>query len=399
MSHYLTLTPRDPLIARDGRPFGAGQGVRMHVLDWPYPSVLAGSLRTLLGKLEGGDFAEQTIKTLKEITVAGPFPQVNGELYFPAPRDLLVWEDEEEPSAEKKRQVMPLRPMPSRTDGAGCDLPGGLRPVVVERDVKPSPIPSFWSRQHLYTWLMDASGETFPAPPSSDTLADGCYLNGLAKDERFHVKIDPALGASEEGLLFMTTGLEMRTKGYWNKEKAIPQERLFEINLAARVEAPTRFAEQLEALNTLHPFGGERRLVHWQAKETHVWDCPSDIQNSLRSAERLRLVLATPAVFVQGWKPGWLNDRMEGEIPKTDVKVKLVSACVERWKPLSGWSLEAGQVGPKALRRLVPAGSVYFFEILPDSSKLQAEQVWLQPVSDKPQDCQDGFGLSLWGTW
>jgi CRISPR-associated protein Cmr3 len=43
----ILITPLDPVIARDGRPFNAG--TRMKGLDWPYPSVLAGSLRTLLG--------------------------------------------------------------------------------------------------------------------------------------------------------------------------------------------------------------------------------------------------------------------------------------------------------------------------------------------------------------
>ena len=48
---WLSLTPRDPVVARDGRPFSSG--LRMKSLDWLYPSVLAGSLRTLLGGLEG----------------------------------------------------------------------------------------------------------------------------------------------------------------------------------------------------------------------------------------------------------------------------------------------------------------------------------------------------------
>ena len=42
----LRLTARDPIIARDGRSFGAGQGNRMHGLAWPLPSVVAGSFRT-----------------------------------------------------------------------------------------------------------------------------------------------------------------------------------------------------------------------------------------------------------------------------------------------------------------------------------------------------------------
>lgn len=46
MITYLKITSHDPIIARDGRPFGLG--IRMKSLDWPYPSVLAGSVRTML---------------------------------------------------------------------------------------------------------------------------------------------------------------------------------------------------------------------------------------------------------------------------------------------------------------------------------------------------------------
>ncbi len=50
MNIYLQLTPHDPLIARDSRPFGVGQGNRMRGLLWPLPSVVAGSCRSALVK-------------------------------------------------------------------------------------------------------------------------------------------------------------------------------------------------------------------------------------------------------------------------------------------------------------------------------------------------------------
>ena len=53
-------------------------------------------------------------------------------------------------------------------------------------------------------------------------------------------------------------------------------------------------------------------------------------------------------------------------------------------------------MGPKAIRRMVPAGGVYFFDRLDDTNANPAEG-WLQPVSDDVQDCNDGFGLVVWG--
>jgi CRISPR-associated protein Cmr3 len=109
------------------------------------------------------------------------------------------------------------------------------------------------------------------------------------------------------------------------------------------------------------------------------------------------MVLAAPALFKHGWKPGWLDDQGKGVF--AGVELQLIGACVERWKPISGWSYESPR-GPKPALRLVPAGSVYFFQTVGNASSL-AEQ-WLKPVADFSEDGQsgrDGFGLALWGPW
>lgn len=386
MSYFLTLTPRDPLIARDGRPFGAGQGHRMRSLNWPHPSVLAGALRTLLGKMNGGDFSsENLLSALKRLRVAGPLLQANQELYFPAPADLIVWEDEK----TQQRTVMPLRPLALGPNETVCDLPEGLVPVHVTRDVKPADIPAFWSAARMCDWLQNASGQDFPAPPAPENAKiESSYLSAPEKEERTHVKIDLRVGAAEESFLFMTVGLDLSVK-----QSAQP------LTLTARVDGAEAFAEQLTALDTLHSFGGERRLVRWRACDSTAWDSPQTLRDALQTAPRVRLVLATPAIFTHGWKPGWLNDRLEGSPPGSNVRLKLVSACVGRWQPISGWSLEAGRIGPKAIRRLAPAGCVYFFTVVEGNAATLVEQHWLRSVSDDQQDQHDGFGLALWGKW
>ena len=123
----LTITPRDPIVARDGRPFSAAQR-RMRSLGWPYPSVLAGSLRTLLGKLSGLPFSAEVSRELREVEVAGPLPVLAGELYFPAPADIVIQEDDHTPPARMLYAARPRDPA-----GAGCDLPlQGMLLGVVE---------------------------------------------------------------------------------------------------------------------------------------------------------------------------------------------------------------------------------------------------------------------------
>lgn len=380
MSTHLTITPHDPIIARDARPFGAGH--RMKSYDWPYPSVLAGSLRTLLGKLSGNQFTADEVKNLLAIHVAGPLPMLNGELYFPAPRDLLVWEDA---SDGDTRKVMPLRPLPLRQD-EGCGLDPGMSPVLVREDVKPARVPAFWSSQHIHNWLLDESGTSFPAPALPKSAGSG-FLDAPERDERIHVQIELQSGAAEEGLLFKTVGLDLLARD----EKRPP----LQVSLSARIDVGDGYADTVASLDALHPCGGERRLARWHTDPSQAWDRPDGIAHKLRNASRVRLVLATPALFGQGWKPDWLVGRAHD----LGVGLRLVSACVDRWKPIAGFSLEQGKLGSKRVRRLVPAGSVYFFEVDRGDVASLAEQLWLQPVSDEEQDRRDGFGLALWGAW
>jgi CRISPR-associated protein Cmr3 len=365
----------------------------MKSLDWPYPSVLAGSLRTLLGKQNGEGFSRVVVDKLKKIDVAGPFPMVSDgqgeQLYFPAPRDLVVHESDDE-----GRRAVPLRPM-RLADGEGCDLPPGLLPVSVTEDGKPARAPAFWSYERMTDWLLNPTGKRFEAPPADGAIGSG-YFDVPGKDERIHVAIDPKAGAAEEGLLFMTVGLDLNAKGV--KER---------VSLSVRVEAENRFGDLVGQLDAFHPLGGEQRLVRWRTRQNHppAWTAHEKLREALEKSkpgQGIRMILATPAMFKEGWMPGWIGDGLTGCPPGTQVELKLVGACVGRWKPISGWSLEAGKVGPKPVRRLVPAGSVYFFEAMSGNAESLVGDMWLRSVCDEDdfsQERRDGFGLALWGLW
>ena len=382
MSHFLEIATRDPIVARDGRPFGAKQGHRMKSLDWLYPSIAAGVVRTLLGEKTGGNFSREAIKMLKDIEVAGPLPMSGSQLYFPVPQDLVVQQDK-----DKKRSAWAVRPHKVR-DGEGTDLASHFSPVVLPpsaEDFKPAKVPPFWSSDRMAGWLLNPSGKEFEAPPDPADSPEDLLKNGylrIEKDERFHVNIDSATYAAKETQLFMTVALAM----------------LDEVSISVRVESGTSFDPYLSGLDQWATMGGERRLVHVSDSEHQgAWSCPPSIREALGKTNLVRMVLATPALFKDGWKPGWIVDNGKGEFG--GVKLELVGACVERWRPISGWSYESPR-GPKPALRLVPAGCVYFFRAEGTAAALADH--WLQPVSDFSEDGQsarDGFGLALWGPW
>jgi CRISPR-associated protein Cmr3 len=427
--YWLSLTPRDPVVARDGRPFSSG--LRMKSLDWLYPSVLAGSLRTLLGGLEGGfktsgsEAYEAQIARLKAISVAGPFPCVGGRLYFPAPQDVTVRKNH-----DGSLDAFAARPLPLSDGEGGCNLPLGLMPAALPEDIgddfKPDAPPRFWSDAQMARWLGNAAGTCFLAKGEKRWPAG--FLGSPQQDQRTHVQMDFRSGAGAEGMLFQSVGLNLQRFPRPDDESGLARALREPDLLAVRVrgaDLPTALTE----LNALHPLGGERRLIHWGvcSDPPQGWTCDNDLRQALAALPPdeplVRMVLASPGLFRYGWCPGWLNPagaiagqpRWEGTVPHTEVRVRLVAACVDRWRPLSGWSYEKGvgrRPGPKPVRRLVPAGSVYFLRVIEGAATDLADRCWLESVSEAAQDtedevfvgngCQnrrDGFGLALWGVW
>jgi CRISPR-associated protein Cmr3 len=329
----------------------------------------------MLGKMDPAGFSDQVVTNLKSMEIAGPLPLSNGSLFFPCPGDFVL--------RPKPRACFRLRPQ-ALAPGDYCDLPDSrLQPAALPGNAgdefKPEAPPAFWSAAKMAAWLLE---HDFPPPPWGEDrkLSDG-FLDALPRDERTHVKITAETGSAEEHMLFTTASL------------AFPDP----IKIALRVSGADEFS-----IDALHPVGGERRLVHWEEGEKSPWLCPPAISQALASAPRIRMVLATPALFGGGWKPRWLNDRLEGVPPGTQVKLRLVAVASDRWRAVSGFGLERGAMGAKPIRRTVPAGGVYFFEYLEGDRGTLATSGWLAPVSDLAEDGQDqrdGFGLALWGTW
>jgi CRISPR-associated protein Cmr3 len=405
-TEYLRITATDPLISRDGRPFGAGQGNRMRGLTWFLPSVVAGSFRTNFVKAcPELDFSGDTPqKLLTEISVAGVLPACDNQLYFPAPLD-CAW--------HKETKAI-LRSTPQKIDeGCGTDFPDNLWPVLLTAeqaadDFKAETPPAWWPLEKYIEWL------TKPEITYSPNWFTKEFLGTATTTVRDHVELNPDFGAAQESRIFASANLhvshlpryqdnkskeEAKTKSdLGNNNKTRGQkvrwfDRFAEIHLSARVS----FAEHSQfampqPFDTWHPLGGERRLAHWQSHQPiQGWQCPEVIKKALAQTERVRLTLATPAIFTQGWKPDLQNG------PLKNKGLELVAACIGRWRAVSGWSL-AEPKGPKAIRRIVPAGSVFYFTCAPGAATALAD-LWLQPLSDEEKEQRDGFGLALWGTW
>ncbi|MCL6445450.1 MAG: type III-B CRISPR module-associated protein Cmr3 [Alicyclobacillus sp.] len=196
------------------------------------------------------------------------------------------------------------------------------------------------------------------------------------------IRIDPAVGRAADGQLFSTSGLRLRPR----------QQLLCAVDTTTwdAMRPAEAFPDSFDVLSGL---GGERGLARFVARSgTFAYPDTWPERSS-----GLRMILITPAIFKRGWLPGWLDPSdYSGVIPGTGVQVRLRSGIVDRWRPVSGWDLQHRR--PKPMRRMVPAGSVYFFEVL-DWGRNGWKDLWFRSVADDPQDQRDGFGVIVCGAW
>lgn len=374
--HTYLIEPLAPLIVRSGRPFDDQAGADS--ARFPPPSTLAGALRTAHAESAGKAFTP----ALAEIAVAGPLPVKLGEngkavsLLVPKPADALYFKDA---AGGGSRLVRALPQQMSA--GEGCDLPNGLLPVQLCEAVqgKPASGPRWWSLDDLLAFR-----NLGLPPPGLDEITRRGW--SPPEDEiRTHVAIDHATRAAEASKLFQTAGLSFSDR--LDAGKIFPSSRIAMIGCVAGTVGT--------GVVTL---GGERRLSAITNAPSGIWPAPpANLPAQISAAGGFSLTLLTPALFAEGWRPVWLGTDLQGTPPGCDgLRVKLRAAALERWQAHSGWDLASQH--PRAGRKLIPAGAVYWFDIV-EATEPALARLWFAAISDHKQDILDGFGLALPQPW
>lgn len=378
------VTPRDPLVVRDGRP---NQGrSESATIPFPAPSTVAGVVRTRLGSDGDNRFvAHGDLDALKRVTLRGPLLTAPEDraLFVPAPRDALILKPD---AGHELRALRPLdRPEGALFDEDAPERLVGVAPDEVIDGKVPADLPAWWRWEALADWL--------GAPRRGHGAEVEALLRGglraLPREQRVHVKLGPE-GVAEESMLFETAGLRFVDPGGDSPTLAAQRPLALLVAVDAPAERPLRAG--------LGPFAGERRIVRWERSEVTLPPLLPVVRARLAEANekvRVRVVLLTPAWFAAGHRPSLAADTPLGS--RDGVTVTLAAALVPRPETLSGWDLAAD--GPKATRRFVPAGSVLWLDLAGsgEARAKWAEGVWMQNVSDDDQARRDGFGLAVLG--
>lgn len=354
-------------------------------------------------------------------------------------------------------------PLPSVYAGAFCRYLGlGTDQIKIgfnglgleEQPIYPAPADLFWLREALHSGegvlgpkiLSESPVSNFPLDyclhragaaakdkerrePYLSEEAMGDYLNAgrkeypcvdigngyLVREPKIGIAVDEKSGTSKEHLLYQTVAVRPaigKSVGLMADMKVRPPRQGKNCANSAKEgdgKPPAISTPKIPENNVIH-LGGEGRL----ASAKTVADRPVP-QPENTNTRYFKLYLATPSIFEKGWIPGWMNeDSWEGTFTykKKSVRVRLLTACVGRSIPCGGfgWDKKSKRYQPKELRYAVPAGSVFYFELLKgtfaDVLKLFSGKCisdyresfgFNHPLYDKYRYCDRGFGYALVG--
>lgn len=328
----------DAWFFRDGRPFNALDPAQSVIASMfpPPPATCVGALRAAIARANGwsgqGDWPEplHTLvgnrDDLGPLRFRGPYVVRNGDVLYPAPLHLV--RISERGRGERARQRLDLlTPGPARR----CDLTENVRvrlPALTQISGRIEPLAGFW---------LTTSGlsRVLAGDAASDT--DVVSRTEVSPDEpRTGLQRRADTGTADPGFLYSI-----------RVTRPCPK-----TGLAVVVEGLSDFPS---TLSNPVAFGGEGRMA-WLTKGLRLPALPAmPPLQAEGQVVRYTATLVTP--FDQG--PADVP-RPDGALP--DLPGVVVSACVGRAVPIGGWRSTSGDQGPRPLKPVTPAGSMWFLE-------------------------------------
>ncbi|HSN85109.1 MAG TPA: type III-B CRISPR module-associated Cmr3 family protein, partial [Thermoanaerobaculia bacterium] len=279
------VEPRDPLIARDGRP---ANNLRFTTTRFPFPSLLAGAARTRMGS-ENGAFSvpHGKLDDLKRVSVHGPIlaelePGSGAVLgwFAPAPRDAVLAREEDGEKRILRRRLRPRKLAPGeRLDSLKemellpVDAPG------LGSDKPLSEAPAFWTWEEFRKWLVEPQEQEGVIVPAALGVPD------LLREERSHLALQPGERVGMDGMIFSTSGLRFlharkKADEPTDKDKGKAEENTLDprrFALSLRSPGGTVDGRPLALREETAPLGGERRLARWSPASQGWPELPPEV--------------------------------------------------------------------------------------------------------------------------
>ncbi|WP_419780212.1 type III-B CRISPR module-associated Cmr3 family protein [Maridesulfovibrio sp.] len=396
MNNY-TISSDDLIILRDGRPFGEAGIFGGTSLDWPYPQTIAGMVRSAVGFNSDPDFFKNkaNIPKILSVGISKITPLLDSghdEYLLPIPADLCF-------TGQEERQVHVLSCHPL-LEGEGTDIRCAhwLYPSLGTAE-KPEPKPAFIRQQFAQQYL---DGSLSICTEVHDIDAD--FVSGPVQETRLHSAIDEYTHSVETGKLFAESGLYL-TAPRSSGAAVQTDDRLYAAQNEHGVLGDIKIGFELSGLEEGMSMpesaylGGERRRVAVEMCESALYPEVPVMDGNERF---LKLLLTTHGDF-GSWAPYWLvPDGDESKCnwvsePRSGVRIRLRSAVLSGWAPISGWDYV--KFCPKPFRKLVCPGSVYLVELEdPSESQKFVDSLWGASICGPDSQSElDGYGQVVIG--
>jgi len=392
----ILIEPTDTFFFRDSIPMSAGQGKGAGA-RLPWPSTLHEAVRASLferyGRTDpdGAQFRKagkdnkcvrfedaehvpaKGSADFQSLQLIGPFPvripsddddgEAGPEWFFPLPLD-VVGDEQGRPHT-----LMLLRLPQGSHSGALPML--AVSPVPAGKNT-----PSGFLGHHDYERYLRGDLDSLLVQEST---------RFFEPEYRIGVEIDPVASSAAHGQLYAATHARSEERfrfGAW-------------IGLKRPVNREEKKLEELEFLL----LGGERRLARIHREKSAPPSLPAlPAIKDVSGPVLLKWILVTPAVFANGWLPGWCRDT-QGNRPDGEVCLKLdegrahlVATALGRLQAFAGWDTLESRAKPTLLA--VPAGSVYYFLCdNPATARELATLLHWRPRSDAFGEKGFGYGL------
>lgn len=373
------IEPLDVLFLRGNKLFG-DPGSHGESLIPPWPSVAAGALRSRIladDKVDFSAFAQGKLDhpvlgtprapgsfLLTAFHLARRFPDGRVEVLLNPPADLVI-------GGEKGLRVV-HRLIPTQlAKGLLASQPLPLLPVLAE-PVRSKPEGGVWLTEA--GWRAYLAGEA----PAAGDLLESSVLWGI--DQRVGVGLDAQTRRAADGKLFSMQAVALRK---------VEQGGEFDVGFVAAVSGA-----RLPQSGMLR-LGGDGRAAAVHACKLSL---PEVSYEQIARSRRCRLVLTTPGLFPEGWRPP--GCAADGSFSLNDVRARLVCAAVPRHDTISGWDL--ARWAPKTAQRVAPSGSVYWLDDLDASPealrKLVEAGLWTSSCEDASRRAE-GFNRIALAQW
>lgn len=371
----------DTLFFRDGKPFSMGEESWADGIFPPPPSVFYGALRTLYFSQNSHEIhlANTPEDPTKDFKIKGIYFYFNEALHFINPKDYVkvkVDEDGEEYnyydilSIEKKSEISTytlehffLQPEKGNIkDDEGFIINDSFRKYVISGSID----------------------------ENIDSIIE------LSK----YIQIEPKIGigrnkqtnTTNEGLLYRVGTRRLAFTSQLSEDKFDNSEEVEYVSLIVDFEGLEIKGEQ-----GTFKLGGEGKFVSYQILNDEVKVPGYKLKED---AIFFKLYLLTPALFKSGWKPDWIEDDNIGFFKfyneetqsEDEIQLKLLTASIGKPVAIGGFDMQKKE--PKPLLKAVPAGSVYYFEVLNKSDIAKVSKAFqLKSISEINQ--KEGFGITI----